>query len=573
MHLCEVQQEFQEIKSSLSIVKSKIFRIIRITMFNKRVYLIFFFLLTAFFGLCAQEALKSTEEEYYDFLALDGITERPTLNYRTFSDSVWAISEDAEGNVWAGNNLGTTKKITDHISYKIYGPDWFNSFNTAAPYGQNDGALWQGKGYNSSLTAGARLEVYGFEVTIKPQLSFSQNLDFDYMASNYNSEYGYFWGYGTNVGIDLPQRFGDSAFWTYDWGDTEIRYTWKTLTIGFGTQSPWLGPAWLNPMLGSNNAATYPKLDLGIRQTSLYMPWLGWYIGDVEARIWTGYMSESNYFDIDSSNDHNMLNALSFSYGPSFIPGLTLGLNRVFLTKWKWENLKYIGRLFTTARENDVSGAGEDQKASFTADWLFPKSGFEVYGEIGIDDFSSRRWDYPFHTMTYTVGMKKSLDPFPRKGIRGELIFEWNNMEMSQDFQFQWPYNVYFHHQITQGYTNQGQLLGTGYGPGGNAQYLGYKVFYVKGSTLFFLYRYNPDNDFIYSKTTKGSSTNTDPDVDSYRQFKTSFSRGITQEYWINANLLISGTFAYNPISRVEYYISDDSVTNFYFTLSGKYKF
>ena len=36
--------------------------------------------------LPAQEALKSVEEEYYDFLALQGYTERHALNYRTLSD-------------------------------------------------------------------------------------------------------------------------------------------------------------------------------------------------------------------------------------------------------------------------------------------------------------------------------------------------------------------------------------------------------------------------------------------------------------------------------------------------------
>ena len=39
--------------------------------------------------LTAQEALKSVEEEYYDFLSLQGITSRPTLGYRTLSDSEW----------------------------------------------------------------------------------------------------------------------------------------------------------------------------------------------------------------------------------------------------------------------------------------------------------------------------------------------------------------------------------------------------------------------------------------------------------------------------------------------------
>ena len=57
-------------------------------------------------GISAQEALKSTEEEYYDFLSLTGAAERPTLGYRTLSDNEWIITDDAH-NVWANNNLGT----------------------------------------------------------------------------------------------------------------------------------------------------------------------------------------------------------------------------------------------------------------------------------------------------------------------------------------------------------------------------------------------------------------------------------------------------------------------------------
>lgn len=183
-------------------------------------------------SIFSQEALKSTEEEYYDFLSLQGLVERPTLGYRTLSDSEWTLTEEAktaDENVWKNNSLGSkwtvyepaqktdnifTRGIDQSIKVKIYGPEWFNSYNTAAPYDQNDGALWQGKGYNTSFTAGARLEGYGFEVTFKPQLSFSQNREYDYMPSTYDSEYGYFWGYGANqnVGCDAPQRFGDKAF-------------------------------------------------------------------------------------------------------------------------------------------------------------------------------------------------------------------------------------------------------------------------------------------------------------------------------------------------------------------------
>ena len=235
----------------------------------------YFFTFILFFPLAfyifSQEALKATEEEYYDFLSLQGITRRPYLNYRTLSDSNWTIIEEtvrtenedgsvtekisALPHVWQNNYLGKRRFIKGNkkLSWKIYGPDWYNSFNTASPYGQNDGALWQGRGYNTSLTVGARFEVYGLEATLKPQISFSQNMAFDIMPSNYDSEYGYFWGYSHNIGIDAPQRFGDKPFFTFDWGDTEIRYTWKNLTVGFGTQNVWLGPAYLNPLLHSNN--------------------------------------------------------------------------------------------------------------------------------------------------------------------------------------------------------------------------------------------------------------------------------------------------------------------------------
>lgn len=523
----------------------------------KRLYTMQLFFISVFaaVGLSSQEALKSTEEEYYDFLSLQGIAERPTLNYRTLSDSVWNIpgtSTDttisdttheiskATGNVWASNNLGTKKQITDNIAFKLYGPDWFNSYNSGYPYGQNDGALWQGKGYNTSITAGARLEAYGIELTIKPQVCFSQNNYFEIMKSSVSSQYGYFWG----GQIDLPQRFGDSSFWTFDWGDTEIRYTRKTLTAGFGTQSPWLGPAWLNPMLGSNNAATYPKFDVGIRKTSLYMPHFGWYIGDIEARMWLGYLSESDYFDDDDTNNHNMLTALSVAYAPSFIPGLTLGLNRVFNTKWKTDDLQYIGRLFTLSYTNDVGGDGEDQKVSFTLSQLIPSYGLEFYGEVGIDDFTNNATSNLYHTMIYTVGTKKEITLSRKHNISSEFIFEFNDFVMSQDFQLQWPYMGYYSHgKIIQGYTQRGQIIGAGSGYAGTSLFLGYKIYYPKGSVMPYFHLHSPDANYVYSMavTTDADSISEDHGT----IIKTYKTLAISAEYFVTSHFLVYGEYAY----------------------------
>lgn len=302
--------------------------------------LIFIIFVQAFF-LFGQEALKSTEEEYYDFLSLQGLVERPTLGYRTLSDSVWELPENTE-HVWQNNNLGSTKTLWQSenqgenwftkgffhgVKYKLFGPDWFNSFNTAAPYGQNDGALWQGRGYNSSLTTGARIEGYGFELTFKPMVTFSQNLEFEINNDIFKNPYSYSF-YSNNVVhlIDYVQRYGDKSFFDFSFGDSEIRWNWNTFTIGFGTQTPWLGPAQLNPMLGSNNATPYLKFDMGLKRTSIIIPKININIGDIEGRIWIGKLKESNYFDTIETNNDRMLISMTASYKPSFIPGLTFGL-------------------------------------------------------------------------------------------------------------------------------------------------------------------------------------------------------------------------------------------------------
>ena len=293
------------------------------THLKKTSFVILFFLSASI--ICSQEALKSYEEEYYDFLSLQGLIERPTLNYRTLSDSVWNFSKENQNdirNIWKDKNLGTRKTIFGDTSFKIYGVNWYNSYNMASPYGQNDGALWQGRGYNTSLSTGAEIDAYGFKAVFFPQLSFSQNQEFDfikpsvYSGSEYKNKAGTYGYYGVVNGIDAPQRFGDKPFVVFNLGDSEIRYTWKALTLGFGMQAVWLGPAQLNPIIHSNNAPNYPKIDFGVKKTSMHLPWAGWYLGDIEIRGWFGRLTESDYFDNTDSNDHNLLSGLSFAWAP-----------------------------------------------------------------------------------------------------------------------------------------------------------------------------------------------------------------------------------------------------------------
>ena len=555
-------------------------------------------------AIFSQEALKSTEEEYYDFLSLTGVVERPTLGYRTLSDSVWTYNDvesfeenedgtftkvlvsgkESDQNIWKNNNLGTTytlwsaedpadnwfvRGIKQSLTMRIYGPEWFNSYNTTVPYGQNDGALWQGRGYNTALTGGIRFEGYGFEATFKPQVSFSQNLEFELMASNYDSPFGYFRGYSTNVGIDAPQRFGDSAFWNFDWGDSEIRWMWKTVTLGFGTQSIYLGPTNYNSILHTNNAPTYPKFDIGIRKTKVTIPYFNWYIGDIESRIWMGYLTESDYFDSNNTNNHNRINGFTFSYSTSFLSGLSFGVTKVCVSKWDSFDINYLNP-FYSANGGVGTAVGEDQKASLFVDYVFNKIGLEIYGEIGIDDYLQGGFiygslRYPFDSMLGTIGLKKSYDLTSTMKI--ECIIELSNMEQPRNrLAANTSYTYNFHHQITQGYTNKGQYIGTFLANGGNSQIFALRLYYSKGLTELYLQRYNPDSTFSFVNQA-GNHT-----------YKANSIVSLFSNYYLNSYITVFSGITFDYIINSYYYFESEGVkkpsinqSNFSFELGVKY--
>jgi hypothetical protein len=250
---------------------------------------------------------------------------------------------------------------------------------------------------------------------------------------------------------------------------------------------------------------------------------------------------------------------------------LTLFINRVALVPWAWENLKYI----FPSDNNTI----EDQKASFGFSWVFPQAGFEVYGEIGIDDYvpGNQYIRHLFHTNVYTGGLKKKINIIQRWSIYGEITAEFNWMEMTQDFQFQWPYSFYFHHIIIHGYTNKGQTIGVGNGWAGNSQYLGFKLFYPNGFSLLYIYRTNPDNNFLYSQAVEDVAGGGNLSRKLYGTYKASFVFGISTLYYLTKELSISGGFLYDYIINPQYKNDSEgnniTINNFGFQFGVKYVF
>lgn len=223
-------------------------------------------------------------------------------------------------------------------------------------------------------------------------------------------------------------------------------------------------------------------------------------------------------------------------------------------------------------------------KCSFGVDLLFTSVGFEVYGELGLDDHNSRGFSNPFHTAIYTVGMKKELSALDRiqflnqHRIKTEIIFEFNNFEMSQDFQLQWNYmGFYSHGLIGQGYTQNGQILGAGSGYFGTSVIFALRTYFPRGSVTAFLHYDRPDSNYLNNK---GVNTKQDDwtseglkQYENWGYYKALRTYGIDIDFFVTKSFMLEGGFCSSWIINTHYDKSHDSYKNLHFTLTAKYNF
>lgn len=191
-----------------------------------------------------------------------------------------------------------------------------------------------------------------------------------------------------------------------------------------------------------------------------------------------------------SRDDWRYLAGMNISYQPKWIPGLFFGLTRTFTSYGP--DLKglanYIPFLLPYQKVKIGNGAGDDasdrdQRTSLYTRWLFQKAFAELYFEYGLNDNSYNFRDFigsPEHSRAYLFGLRK-LVPLKRKS--GEFIQV--NAEIAQLSQtidgllVRDAGSFYYHSQVRQGYTNNGEVIGSGSGTGGNQQTV--ELSWVKG--------------------------------------------------------------------------------------------
>lgn len=383
--------------------------------------------------------------------------------------------------------------------------DLRTSFNSARPWGTNDGAIWQGRGATLAVSGGISARWGRFSAALRPMAIYNENRAFELSPIAVPTGLSPFaYPTGLSSAIDMPQRFGEGSFRTFDLGPSFLRAEFGAVALGLSNENRWWGPGRRNAIVMTNNAPGFKHAFLGTSRP------VDVKIGSFESEWLWGRLRESEYFDADGANDRRFFTGLKATFSPKGLPDLELGATRTFITAWPSDGISAadlfmvflpLEKADLMTPDNPSGDDAADQMASLFFRWKFPASAFELYGEWGRGDHSLNVRDLfvePEHASAWMFGMQKGF-------ARGEeLIWRFSTevtiLGAARTATLRPPPSAFYvHHIVRQGYTSRGQVMGAGIGPGSSQLFAGLDRFAPWGKASVGFLRTVYDNNRFYA--------------------------------------------------------------------------
>lgn len=356
----------------------------------------------------------------------------------------------------------------------LLSPELTLGVNSSLPYGFNDGALWQGRGFNVQAIGGLVFTRGRLRLIVAPQYGYSENADFQTIP--YPQGPGKdrsVWAnpfYPAPGGIDLPLRFGDQPVRSLQWGQSSATLRLPVVEVGLSTENVWWGPGLQNALLWGAQGAGVPAVFVRTKApvTTRSGTWDAW---------WTvGTLRESNFFDRNPDNDRRSIGAFAVSWRPPRTTGVEIGLSRLVILADNVPFTALFAPLGSVGRPNgpdSLDAGSRDQITSFWTRWAPPGVDFEAWAEWARFEEPASLRDFlesPGHSQGYTVGLQWARR---MRGGSARLWGEATYLEPSPSLRLRPVGTTYASRSVPQGFTVRGQPLGAGIGPGSSSQWMG----------------------------------------------------------------------------------------------------
>ena len=382
-------------------------------------------------------------------------------------------------------NLHYSLTILEKDSTRFFSPEvkllpisMGSQFDSRNPYPEG-GKFLQSKGYQQWASSGVFGSFGPLSIQLQPEFIYAQN-------SSYNT------GFSKEGGIEYVEIFGEGAYSKLLPGQSSIRLNYGAFSLGASTENIWWGPGQYNSLLFSNNAFGFQHLTLNTQKPAKT------FLGSFEGQLIMGKLENFAPFIRDGKEDWRYVNGITFSYHPKWIPGLFLGASRVFqqYSSFNDQSFAYYFPLFEPFQKiylidpnsSDFNSTEYDdrlqsQQLTGFARLVIPKAKAGVYFEYGRRDHAVNWREYllnPEHARAYLFGFKKLIS------LSNEAFFQINGeiLQQQESINILTRYGPlggrsWASHNITQGFTHRGQMLGPGVGPSSNVQTL--ETSWVKG--------------------------------------------------------------------------------------------
>jgi hypothetical protein len=440
-------------------------------------------------------------------------------------------------------------------------------YNTFSPNALNDGALIPAKGYQTLLSAGLYAKYGPLSIQLRPEYVYAANPNFEIFSLTETDAIRIVNAYYLNHS-DLPAPYGDKHYSKLNWGQSNISLAINKFSVGISTENMWWGPGIRNSLLMSNTAPGFLHFTFNTRQP------IKTCIGSFEGQIISGKLEGSGLtspksqfiiggFDYEEpkSNDWRYINGISINYHPKWVPGLFLGLNRTIQVYRgdmgnSFSDYMPIFAPFQKNMTNGEDAKKRDQLASLFFRWVMKEAKFEFYGESGWNDHSEDLTDLfqsPEHSRAYLFGFSKIFMLNKTKNNYLKVNFETTHLEQSAD-RITLPAGAWYQHStILHGYTNKGEVIGAGIGPGSNLQTLDFSVWKKDQVWGVQLERYAHNMDFYYDVYTNSGSKWVDLAFNTYA-YKKYGNLGVQAK--INTSIMTNYQYNYKDKLNMQFQIT-----------------